>query len=225
MVISSFDFEKVRSDFNLEQLLLVQRETFSALHTLASQIHVGMLEEDAYQLAKKVLKELGFEKNWHRPYVRFGQNTALMYGRTSVPGVRLKENDLFFLDIGTVKGGYEGDAGETFLIGEHSEYQKCISDSKLLFHEVENYWRMNKLTGIQLYEYAFELAKKMGWLLNPEWRGRRISDFPHQIYFKGHLSEVEQVPSSGLWVLEIHLCDPQMRFGAFYEDILIFDAH
>jgi hypothetical protein len=38
------------------------------------------------------------------------------------------------------------------------------------------------------------------------------------------MNTVDFTPSPLLWVLEIHIRDPQMKFGAFYEDMLLDDS-
>lgn len=48
----------------------------------------------------------------------------------------------------------------------------------------------------------------------------RLGDFPHALYFKDSLSEVEFAPIENLWVLEIHIRCQESKRGAFYEDIL-----
>lgn len=212
--------ERHGEKYNVEGFLKIQAETIKALHEIAAQFKPGMLEEEGYELAKKYLADQGFEKNWHRPYVRFGENTSLMYGKPSKPGIRLGENDIFYLDIGPVKGTFEGDAGDTFLTGSNPEMQRCIDDTRALFKETARVWRAEKLSGQALYECAATRASALGWELNSEWNGHRIADFPHQLYFKGSLAALDFTPSGGLWILEIHLKDPKGRFGAFYEDLL-----
>jgi methionyl aminopeptidase len=216
----SANIERTGAGFDPQRLLDVQRKTFAAVREIAATFRPGMLEDDAYEFAKRRLLELGFAKNWHRPYVRFGANTTLIYGMPSVPGTRLGENDLFFLDVGTVMDGYEGDAGETFVVGREPRYSKCAEDSRRLWREVRDAWSERKLTGPALYGFARDGAERLGWALNPDWAGHRISDFPHHAYYKGSLAEAELCPAPGIWVLEIHLCDPKGAFGAFHEDLL-----
>lgn len=64
----------------------------------------------------------------------------------------------------------------------------------------------------------------MGWDLDPDLPGHRVSDFPHAALHTGALAEYDHAPSSMRWILEIHLLDPQRRFGAFFEDMLLNDA-
>jgi hypothetical protein len=39
------------------------------------------------------------------------------------------------------------------------------------------------------------------------------------------LAEFDVKPSAMRWILEIHLRDPQGRFGAFFEDMLLDDSY
>jgi hypothetical protein len=64
----------------------------------------------------------------------------------------------------------------------------------------------------------------MGWELNFDLPGHRVSDFPHAAIHTGSLADFDQAPSAMRWILEIHLRDPQHRFGAFFEDMLLEDS-
>ena len=68
-------------------------------------------------------------------------------------------------------------------------------------------------------------ARAMGWELNFDLPGHRVSDFPHAAIHTGSLAELAISPSEMRWILEIHLRDPQGRYGAFFEDMLLDDAH
>jgi methionyl aminopeptidase len=90
---------------------------------------------------------------------------------------------------------------------------------------VRGVWRDRAWTGRQLYDFASRRAREMGWNLNPELPGHRVSDFPHATIHTGSLADYSESPSSMRWILEIHLTDPQGRFGAFFEDMLLDDSH
>jgi len=81
-----------------------------------------------------------------------------------------------------------------------------------------------KPTGAQRYEAARRRAREMGWVLNMDLPGHRVSDFPHAAIHTGALADYQESPSSMRWILEIHLTDPQGRFGAFFEDMLLEDG-
>ena len=65
----------------------------------------------------------------------------------------------------------------------------------------------------------------MGWELNLDLSGHRLSDFPHAAVYDGPLAEIDFRPSPLLWVLEIHIRDRDGKFGAFFEDMLLDDSY
>jgi hypothetical protein len=64
------------------------------------------------------------------------------------------------------------------------------------------------------------MVRCVGWKLNLEIKGHRVSDFPHAIYRGGNLGDFDAVPNPGLWILEIQIAHPSKPYGAFYEDLL-----
>ncbi len=51
--------------------------------------------------------------------------------------------------------------------------------------------------------------------------GHRAGDFPHQVFFRGGIAELDFKPGAGVWILEIQIRHPTLPFGAFYEDSLV----
>jgi Xaa-Pro aminopeptidase len=198
-------------------------ETRKAIAAIAARIHPGMVEEDAVEMAKQIIRSQGHALSWHPTRVRFGPNTMKPMKLASTPGVVLGENDIFFIDIAPRVGHWEGDGGATFVVGHAPAYARCAADAEKLFHELRALWREHKLTGAQLYEAARHRALEMGWILNMDLPGHRVSDFPHAAIHTGALADYRESPSSMRWILEIHLTDPQGRFGAFFEDMLLED--
>ncbi|AZC49746.1 Xaa-Pro aminopeptidase [Pseudomonas chlororaphis subsp. piscium] len=98
--------------------------------------------------------------------------------------------------------------------------QACAAAAQTLFERVRDHWSEHKVAGPALYRYAEEQASAMGWVLNLEIKGHRVSDFPHAIYRAGDLGNFEACPNVGLWILEIQIAHPTRPFGAFYEDLL-----
>jgi Xaa-Pro aminopeptidase len=218
------DLEAVGPEFSEEKMLFVRERTRNAIHEIAARVKPGMVEEDAVEMAKDLLADLGMLKGWHDVYVRFGPNTLKTFGADSDPGVVLGENDIFFIDIGPVWKDWEGDGGDTFIVGEQPEMARCAADARALFHKVRGKWAAEKVSGKALYEFAIAEAAAMGWELNMDLSGHRLSDFPHEAIYPGPLAEVDFKPKPLLWVLEIHIRDPQMKFGAFFEDMLLADS-
>jgi Xaa-Pro aminopeptidase len=169
---------------------------------------------------KRVLQELEMERTWHPILIRFGENTLRTFKQRSEEDPRLKEDDIFFVDLGVVWKGHEGDAGATFVVGADAEMKACAEAAKTVFDEVEHHWRTTGSGGKALYDYAAERASALGWRLNLDIKGHRVSDFPHAIFKAGNLGNFEPHPEAGLWILEIQLAHPTRPFGSFYEDLL-----
>jgi methionyl aminopeptidase len=197
--------EDVGTDFSVSKILDVRLRTRRAVNTIASRIGVGMTENEARELASRTLTELGLRKGWHSIYVRVGANTR------------------DFTDPAGRDVPLEGDAGDTFVIGNDPGHLRIKSDVKTIWDEVRDSWFDDRLTGPALYELASAAASRRGWVLNLDLSGHRLSDFPHKALYDGSLARTDLVPSPDLWVLEIALVDPDRRFGAFYEDLLLAD--
>jgi methionyl aminopeptidase len=169
---------------------------------------------------KTALARNGVEKIWHPPQIRFGPNTVKPFGEKAELAT-LKENDLFFLDIGPVFHGHEGDVGRTYTVGTNPDFQRIAADSEIVFNLTQAKWAEERLSGQLLYDYAKRTAADRGWVLGfGGASGHRVSDFPHAVHYRGKLKTQAYKPSANRWILEIHLHDPEGRFGAFFEDLL-----
>lgn len=217
--------ERVGPAFSVDGMLMARHKTRAAIRDIAAQVRPGMVEEDAVAMAKGVLVAAGLELSWHPTRVRFGRNTLKPMRVASEPGVLLGENDLFFIDIAPRFDAWEGDGGASFVVGEHADYARCARDAEALFHDVRGKWQRDGASGEALYAYADDVAKRMGWTLNFDLPGHRVSDFPHAAIHTGSLAAFESTPTAMRWILEIHLRDPHMRFGAFFEDMLLEDTY
>jgi methionyl aminopeptidase len=217
--------EKTGTNFSNEALMDARKNTKEAISLIARSIKPGMLEEDARQMAKETLERLGSHKGWHKILIRFGPNTIKNFEDPSERGVKLANGDLFFVDIGPVWGDTEGDGGETFVVGDNPDpdMKRCAEDVKKIFHVVRNQWLESGMTGKELYDFAFKTAADLGWVLNMELTGHRLSEFPHSAYYDGTLAAVSIRPSANLWVLEVQVRHPTKPIGGFFEDLLLED--
>ena len=213
--------ERTTSGFFTEKMLATRVKAQQAVSRIASRVQVGMLEEDANKMVVATLQEMGATKAFHKPYIRFGSNTTKTFGADSEPGIRLGKDDIFFIDVGPVWEGYEGDAGDTFVTGSNPELKRCALDAKKIFDAVANKWKTEKATGVELYQFAVKMAKDLGWELNLDLGGHRLGEAPSGEQYEGPLSEISFHPSPYLWMVEIHIRHPEKQFGAFYEDLLV----
>lgn len=190
------------------------------LDDIATTIKPGVTESAATEVAHSILKDHGIEKLWHRPIIRFNQNTLLTFRERSKTNYTLQEEDIAFIDIGIVKDGIEGDVGKTLVFGNNKQFIDLRNVSEVLFHDALNYWRSKDPTGIQLYEYIYLSAKKHNVLFNLSPAGHLIGAFPHtHAWTKGANIYPEILVPCG-WILEIQIKSLSQPFGAFYEGLL-----
>ncbi|OOV89289.1 M24 family metallopeptidase, partial [Pseudomonas sp. MF4836] len=200
--------EAVGLAYSLEGMLHAKRMTWEAIAEMARRITPGMLESEARELGLAILKDLSMERIWHPLLIRFGENTLKTFKQRSEGDPRLGQNDIFFIDLGVVWDRHEGDSGATFTTGNDPEMQACAAAAKTLFDRVHDHWKNHQVAGPELYRYAEEQASAMGWVLNLDIKGHRVSDFPHAIYRAGDLGDFDECPNVGLWILEIQIAHP-----------------
>lgn len=213
--------EAVGAPFSLAAMLRARDLTFDAVRNIAAGIKVGMTEADALTHSEQVLAGMGMERLWHKSIIRFGPGTLDTFHAPMESERALQPNDIFFVDLGVVWGGHEGDAGDTFVVGDDADMHACAQAARDLWLDVSICWREKGWSGQQLYDYARDTAERMGWRLNWEVKGHRVSDFPHAIYKAGDLGSLEACPTTGLWILEIQIAHLTRPIGAFYEDLLV----
>jgi Xaa-Pro aminopeptidase len=214
------DREAVGGRFDPALMQRARERTWTALQGIQARMRVGISEDEARAEAMQVFQALGVERLWHPVIIRIGPNTTKTYRQPSQPDVRLGENDSYFIDLGLVFDGHEGDVGDTFVTGHAPERLAAAQAARELHHEVAGVWRHEGLSGQKLYDYARERAVAMGWRFNHAIKGHRVSDFPHSVHKGGDLGDFEHKPAQGLWILEIQIAHPTEPFGAFYEDLL-----
>ena len=216
--------EATGAAFSMDRMRHAREQSWQAVRAIAAGIRPGMTEQQGTDHALQVLAQPGMERHWHPVKVRFGESTLATFRQISDPTRVLREDDIFFVDIGPVWQGHEGDAGDSFTMGNDAEMAACAAAARQLWHEVAERWRQDRTSGQALYAWATERATAMGWRLNLDTRGHRVCDFPHAIYEAGKLADFALCPQAGLWVLEIQIAHPTRPFGAFFEDLLFEEA-
>jgi methionine aminopeptidase len=209
-------------NFNLTKLYFARDVARELTYELSSLIRPGMQEEDALSIYHKLCSKYSVDKQWHPPKIRFGPNTVCNFKENSLPYV-LKEEDIFFIDIGLVVEGHEADYGETFVTGDLYDHKLIANASKKIFEQTSYEWACHLKNGPLLYNFAKIKAHESGFRLNDESDGHRIGDFPHKLFFRGGITECDEQLIPNAWILEIHLWMPDKSYGAFFEDILTID--
>jgi Xaa-Pro dipeptidase len=187
------------------------------------------VEDDIRELAAR---EFGVEKHWHRRIVRSGPNSITTAG--DHPPVRMiEEDDIVYLDLGPVFGGWEADIGKSYALGHHPRKQALVAELPRQFEKVQAHFRKHPdITGAALYDFAVQSAREAGWKFGGVIAGHIISEFAHaQIPGAKDLTRIAPLnpePMSNLdgngrprhWIGEIHLVELDGSFGGFYERLL-----
>jgi Xaa-Pro aminopeptidase len=215
--------EQVGAAFSIDLMRFAQQQSWEALAHIAAAIKPGMTEATARQIAKDILQQSGVDRLWHPVIIRFGVNTCKIYSEPSEKDTILQHNDIFFIDLGPVYQGHEGDVGATFVVGEDAAMQHCADAAQQLFDIVRNRWLQQDCSGAQLYQFAEQQAQQLGYQLNLAIKGHRLGDYPHKLYAGCNLGDFSGTPRAGIWVLEIQIKHPTLAIGAFYEDVLLPD--
>ena len=213
--------EAVGQAYDPALMLRARERSWAVLQGIRERMRPGISEDEARAEAAEVFRAHGMERLWHPVVIRIGANTLKTFREASDPTLRLGADDIYFIDLGLVFDGHEGDVGDTFTTGADPARQACAEAARTLFDEVAAAWRTQGLSGEALYAFAAERAAAMGWRLNHAIKGHRVGDFPHAVHKAGDLGTLEQAPSSGLWILEIQIAHPSEPYGAFYEDLLV----
>ena len=213
--------ETVGNQFRTDLLQAARDRTFDVISQVSALVRPGMVEGDVKNVLQEIQGRLGAPKSWHPPQIRFGENTLLGFGHKGQENVALGEHDIFFLDIGPIFDGHEGDVGRTFSVGSDIDMQRCCSDVGAIWNEVRDHWRHEGVTGASLYQFAAACAEARGWKLTlDQANGHRIADFPHAARNRGTIEGFAGKPATNRWILEIQIRHPKKPFGAFYEDLL-----
>lgn len=214
------EINQTGESFNEETYWKVRKKTMDIVKDFAGVVRPGITEIEGHQVLDEIMNDYKVEKKWHPNKFRIGANTLKSFSEKSDLEIVLGEDDIFFVDIGPVLDGHEGDYGDTFITGDGEEFKHLKTSVKKVFDETKKAWRDEGLSGRNLYIRAEEVSQSLGVRLNLKMDGHRLGDFPHALFFKGSLEEIEESILPNLWVLEILIQNKEGTHGAFFEDIL-----
>lgn len=212
--------EENKQSFNLNAFLELQKNTRSIVENVSRHVEQGMSFLDIETLIVDEYTKVGIEKSWHPTKVRIDEDTVLSFSQKSSPKLKIKPGSIYFIDIGTVRNDLEGDYGKSFVFGESSEKQIICDHCEMVFKQTVEAWRDKKLTGKELYEFAASAATDLGLVLNLKMDGHRLGSFPHGVFYKGGVANLDFSPSPSLWILEVQVMSPTLNVGAFFEDLI-----
>ncbi|MFN3454717.1 MAG: M24 family metallopeptidase [Pseudobdellovibrio sp.] len=214
------DIEKTGEKFCLKTFLDARSTCIALTEQVIREISEGMNEKDIKSVHERIFKTAGVLKFWHPTKIRVASDTTKKFRDISDPELKCTNGDLCFIDLGPIIQGHEADYGRTFVVGDLTARHPLIDVCHTVFNETAKVWKEQGLSGQELFVFASDLAKQHGYVLNPDMSGHRLGDFPHKIFTTTGLFETAITPSENLWVLEIHIVDPENQRGAFFEDIL-----
>lgn len=228
MIQDKVSHERCGEAFDENVFLGVRELSRKAIYDVLNKLHSGLKEKEIVEMLDQTLFAMEAERLWHPTKVRIEKSTVKSFPETFDGEKTLEDGDLIFFDVGPVFNEHEGDYGETFIFAEekkndishYAEKKQLVKFSKDLFHILKKEFKENHLTGVALYQRAVELSREVGLEFNLRMGGHRLGDFPHALYSKGKLKDMDFEPKSGLWILEIHVINRSVGLGAFFEDLI-----
>jgi Xaa-Pro dipeptidase len=172
---------------------------------------------------------------WHKRIVRSGVNTIEPY-RANPPDLRLQDDDIVFFDFGPLFDQWEADVGRTYVLGDDPLKRWVADDLPRLWQLGHDHFTSTpEITGEELYAFVLEQITAAGWGHGATHAGHLVGEFPHEkingddvdcYITTGNDQPMRRPDAAGHpchWILEIHLVEPDGRFGGFYEQLL--DLH
>jgi Xaa-Pro aminopeptidase len=175
---------------------------------------------------------LGVTRHWHRRIVRAGENTLQPF-KEHPPDRVVAEDDIAFLDLGPIFEEWEADFGRTFVLGDDPDKLALRDALPRVWQAGHDYFNEHAdVTGAELFDATVESARAEGFGWGSHIAGHLVGEFPHKkipgtatewYVMPGSTKPMRRRDPSGRqchWILEIHLIDPQHRFGGFHEQLL-----
>ena len=174
----------------------------------------------------------GIKKYWHKRIVRAVKNTLKPYNENP-DNLILNKDDILFIDFGPIFDDWEADFGRTYVLGDDKSKIKLMNNLSSAWEDCKNYFvSKKKISGAELYEYAFNQAKVYGWKFGGEIAGHLIGYFPHEKLDQedktNYIHPDNNIDMYALdingnnrnWILEIHFIDEEKEIGGFFEQLL-----
>jgi Xaa-Pro aminopeptidase len=193
----------------------------------------GVRDSEATLAIRELAAErFGVSRHWHKRIVRSGPNTLQPY-QINPPDRTMTDDDIVFADFGPVFDNWEADFGRTWVLGNDPTKLRLCEDLAEVHAAGRRYFEDHpNITCAELYTEIVRLTGELGWTFGNFHCGHLIGEFPHQL-FEGERNDsmITSVNSHSMrrtdpsgrvahWILEIHLIDPALEIGGFYEELL-----
>jgi Xaa-Pro dipeptidase len=172
---------------------------------------------------------------WHKRIVRSGVNTIEPY-RANPPDLTIQDDDIVFFDFGPLLDQWEADVGRTYVLGDDPLKHRLAEDLPRLWQAGHAHFTDSpEITGEELYAFVLDQINQAGWGHGATHAGHLVGEFPHEkingddidcYITAGNDRPMRRPDAAGHpchWILEIHLIEPEGRFGGFFEQLL--DLH
>jgi Xaa-Pro dipeptidase len=172
---------------------------------------------------------------WHKRIVRSGVNTIEPYD-SNPPDLTIQDDDIVFFDFGPLFDQWEADVGRTYVLGDDPLKHRLAEDLPRLWQQGhEHFTSSPEITGEGLFDFVLEQITQAGWGHATTHAGHLVGEFPHEkingddidCYITTGSDQPMRRPDAAghpcHWILEIHLVEPDGRFGGFFEQLL--DLH
>lgn len=196
-------------------------------------IRPGITERALANQIRDLAKEsFGITRHWHKRIVRAGVNT-LETARGNPPDRTIADDDVVFLDFGPIFEEWEADFGRTFVLGDDPRKRALLDDLPRIWQADHDYFHQHPdITGEELFQHVTDLSQAAGWHFGGVIAGHLVGEFPHEEIAGDQIENYIAPGSTGLmrrkdragnqchWILEVHLTDPDRRYGGFHEELL-----
>lgn len=222
---------------DVQQKLFLAEQKAKELFTVIEDSGLIVPGKSEQQLCDEIIQiakdDFGVENHWGKKIVRAGINTLEPYV-SNPPNVVIQKDDIVFFDFHPVFEGWEADLGRTFVLGNDPLKQKIKKDVEAAWYEGnEWYFKQNKLTGAEFFNYVTNLAERYGYQFGNAIAGHIIGKFPHEqpddptdlcldVHPDNHtdILSLDKNGNKRHWMLELHFVDKKNNIGAFFEQLL-----
>lgn len=219
------------------RLLDAQDKAAALFAEIAALIRPGLGEQQlSAQIHELAAARFGVRRHWHKRVVRAGVNTLAPFAENP-PERIVGVDDIVYVDLGPIFEDWEADFGRTFVLGADPAKHALAAALPRVWAAGRAYFDTHpEVTGAQLYDRMVALAAAEGYGWGSAIAGHLVGEFPHKqisgnerdcYITAGSDAPMRRVDRTGRvchWILEVHLIDPERRFGGFCEELLDLGA-